>query len=194
MSITAYGRFFSWEDSIYFPDWKKDAEQKYIRILGHKMPQRLGYKDPETEPEDEFTTCSGVYLLHDENREIVYVGQAKSFAARLVAHTGDHLRGRWVSYSWFATTEPTNPKTMKTVSKNDVDDNEDQHVPGELSLDMLEAVLRTAIEPKLNLQGGRWGNVPLYAQSVEYEFMYLREVFEETRKLKRQLKKLRKNE
>lgn len=192
MTITAYGRFFSWEDSIYYPKHDKKSEDEFIRILGHKLKNRLGYRAPTSDPDDEFTRSSGIYLLHDENREIVYVGQAVNLAARLTAHTGDHLRGRWQSYSWFATTPSTKPYDCEPIATDNIDDGGDQSLSGTLSLDLIEAILRTAIEPKLNLQGGRWGSVPIYAQSIEYEWMYLRETFEQNKELTKQLRKMRK--
>jgi len=193
LGITAYGQFFSWEDSLFYPGHDDESNEQYIRILAHEKKSRLAYKKPDTPPEVEFTKSSGVYLLHGENRETVYVGQAKHFGKRLKAHTGDHLRNRWFSYSFFATTPPDAPNIANRVNPSEVEAGEGQHVDASLSLDMLEAILRTAMEPKLNLQSGRWGEISLYAQSVEYEFMYVREVWEQNERLLKKIKKLRKS-
>lgn len=189
MAIAAYGKRFSWEDSLFYHGYKKDKEESFVRILGHALPA-LRYRDPTTTPEFDFSFCSGVYLLHAPNGETVYVGQAKQLASRLIAHTGDHLRERWTHYSWFATSAGLDIAATEGVNVKDAEIEDASSTVATLSLNVLEAILRTAIEPRLNLQSGRWGNTPMYAQSLEYRFMYLREVYDQNKEIKKRLKKL----
>jgi len=190
MAITAFGRFFSWEDCLYFPGWKSGGDSNYLRILGHQKTKSASYRNPETKPEADFTRASGIYLLQNKEFQTVYVGQAKSLGARLQSHTGDHLRNRWTHFSFFAINIPADPATAEPIHSNEIENDDTVNLPGELSLNLLEAILRTSMEPILNLQGGRWGDVSEYAQSVEYEWIYRREIFEQNEKALKKLKKL----
>ncbi len=188
MSVRAFGKFFSWEETLFWQGWKNE-EGKYARILGHEL-SRQAYKDPVRQAEVEFSTAPGIYLLHDQFGKTIYVGQAKRLAARLITHSGDHLRNRWTHYSWFATEQGNTPNESYGIGKENAELENAEDNADTLSLNILEAVLRTAMEPRLNLQGGRWERAKQYAQSVEYEFVYLREVYDEVRSLKKKNKKV----
>ena len=189
MAIVAYGKRFSWEDSLFYHGYKHDDIENHIRILGHKS-NGLRFRAPDTAPEADFTRSSGVYLLHAPDGEIVYVGQAKQLGSRLIAHSGDHLRDRWTHYSWFATSAGLTVSESNDVGSLHIEHVDAHNPQPSLSLDTLEAILRTTIEPRYNLQSGRWRGVPQFAQSVEYRFMYLREVYEQNKRIKKLIKKM----
>jgi len=112
----------------------------------------------------DFREQIGVYVLYDEARRPIYVGQAgqgnQRLFIRLRSHTRDHLAHRWQYFSWFG---------LLTVNKN-----------GELSgwsapskrvsgtirsmLNEIEGVLIAATEPAFNKQGARFRGIPRYRQ------------------------------
>ena len=176
MTIKAFGKFYSWEDSLFFPGYEEGGHN--IRVLGHTLPGGTRYRSPTSHPEREFTHSAAVYLLHQTFEQVLYVGQAKELGKRLVSHSGDHLRGRWSYYSWFSIDAGSDPAASRPVRTDDAEAEEADDRRPALSLNQLEAILRTACEPPLNLQGGRWDGALLYAQSLEYRYVYLREVWE----------------
>lgn len=57
------------------------------------------------ESDADFRNQIGIYVLYDENREAIYVGQAGRGNSRLFDRLRQHSRGpmrdRWTAFSWF---------------------------------------------------------------------------------------------
>ena len=109
----------------------------------------------------DFRDQIAVYVLCQEFRPI-YVGQTGTGNARLFrrlrAHRKDHLRGRWDSFCWFGVIPVTGRSRRLKRSyriKPDLND----------VLNHIEAILIAVLEPKLNLQRGRFGSAEHYLQA-----------------------------
>lgn len=107
-----------------------------------------------TDDEVDFREQSGVYILY-ANYNVVYVGQAgngnQKLFDRLKQHTRDHLAGRWEQFSWFGT------RWVKQNGELSAEAEGAHSTRGEV-LNHIEAILIHTSEPKLNRQGGRFGN------------------------------------
>lgn len=123
----------------------------------------LGYRT-NSEGEIDFRNQRGVYVLYDDNFELLYVGQAgygyKRLYDRLHTHRYDHLGERWSRFSWFGIDPVQGRKgarelieqgDLKPPSINDI-------------LNHMEAILIASAEPRLNLQSGRFGDAEYYYQ------------------------------
>jgi hypothetical protein len=117
-------------------------------VKGHLQ----GYVSPQSNIID-FREQIGVYVLYDKDFMPVYVGQAGNGNAKLFArlkqHETDHLWNRWQSFSWYG---------IRGVNQNgslSANDNARKMFKsnGKGLLDEFEAILITALEPKLNKQG-----------------------------------------
>jgi hypothetical protein len=106
----------------------------------------------------------GVYVLYDEARRPVYVGQAGNGNAglfkRLRSHRRDGLALRWQYLSWFG---------LLTVNKNGTLSGWDaptKRVSGTINsmLNEIEGVLIAATEPAFNKQGARFRGIARYRQ------------------------------
>lgn len=135
---------------------------------GPTRPKLLGRQKEKSDQVD-FSDQIGVYLLHDR-REVVYVGQSNeekkhsSIGQRLRHHTRDRLTSRWDRFSWFG----LNPvdKSVEQTTWN---------VASGSSLttaiiDVMEAVLIEAMEPRQNRQGGRYFDGLEFMQVVDPKF------------------------
>ncbi len=92
---------------------------------------------------------AGVYLLYDEHRVVVYVGQAtKSIGKRLAQHTLDRLTGRWQRFSWFGIRPVTEDGMLGSVAAGTI-------TPERL-ISTLEALLIEALEPRQNRAGSSY--------------------------------------
>lgn len=102
-----------------------------------------------------FNEQIGIYVLYNENKEILYVGQAGNGAAnllsRLKTHNRDHLEGWWTYFSWFGLIGLSAKGCLLKFSK------ESFHADKDKLLDSLEGILIAAINPKLNKQGEKLG-------------------------------------
>lgn len=86
-----------------------------------------------------------MYLLHDRDRTI-YVGRAAdALFARLKAHTGDRLSGRWDRFSWFG---------LRGVHEDGSLSAPATAWNYEVVIETLEALLIETIEPPLNRKRG----------------------------------------
>jgi hypothetical protein len=107
-----------------------------------------------------FRSQAGVYVLYD-NLVPVYVGETgigdRRLFNRLHDHRTDQLSGRWDSFSWFGI-YPVN-KVSRTVRVNV------QLKPkiGDV-LHHTAAILIAAMEPRLNLQRGKFKTAERYIQ------------------------------
>jgi hypothetical protein len=135
--------------------WGKPHSQGHLK--GIRAGNRTG------SPID-FREQQGVYVLYDGNFRPVYVGQAgasenKRLFNRLKEHRKDKLADRWELFSWFGIRRvlPKGKKLSSPVTRFTV--------APRIILDQIEAVLISATEPPLNLQGGRFGrDVKRYLQ------------------------------
>jgi hypothetical protein len=112
----------------------------------------------------DFRKQIGVYVLYDETRSPVYVGQAGQGNARLFNrlrnHQRDYLGNRWHYFSWFG---------LLSVNKNgrlSGHDNQWKHVTGTIrsTLNEIEGVLIAATEPRFNKQGAQFRGIARYRQ------------------------------
>jgi len=112
----------------------------------------------------DFREQIGVYVLYDEGRHPIYVGQAGQGNARLFkrlrSHKGDHLADRWRYFSWFG---------LLAVKKNKQLwgwDDKGKRVTGTIGslLDEIEGVLIAATEPRFNKQGAKFKGIHQYQQ------------------------------
>jgi hypothetical protein len=113
----------------------------------------------------DFREQIGVYVLYDETRRPIYVGQAGQGNARLFirlrTHTRDNLAHRWWYVSWFGLL----PVNRGSGRLNGWDD-PGKRVRGTLksTLNEIEGVLIAATEPAFNKQGARFRGIQRYRQ------------------------------
>jgi hypothetical protein len=106
----------------------------------------------------------GVYVLYDETRRPVYVGQAGQGNARLFnrlsTHTRDGLALRWQYFSWFGLLPVNRSGGLSGW------DAPDKGVRGTLrsTLNEIEGVLIAATEPAFNKQGAKFKGITRYRQ------------------------------
>ena len=145
--IKTYGLFWKTEN-VFWGRQNNPGE-----LLGVKT------KSNRARPVD-FKSQQGIYALYS-NYELVYVGQtgagSNRLFGRLKAHLTDHLAGRWDQFSWFGTRWVTNNHILSA-------DNMAIHEKTVSALNKLEAMSIAIAKPKLNLQGGRWGDAKQYFQ------------------------------
>jgi hypothetical protein len=112
----------------------------------------------------DFRDQSGVYVLYDEARRLIYVGQAGQGHARLFkrlqAHTHDYLAHRWEYFSWFGLLKVTKPGGLSAL------DHKSKRLTGTIgsTLNEIEGVLIAATEPPFNKQGARFRGISRYRQ------------------------------
>lgn len=155
--------------------WHADHIQWGSRGKGNQG-KLLGYRSVRAGPID-FRKQRGVYALYDDNYQLLYVGQAgygnKRLYDRLDNHMTDHLAERWQRFSWFGI-DPVKKvgKSLALVQTEPVTP-QVNHV-----LNHLEAILIAAAEPRLNRQGGKFGEAQQFQQwevdEVESEEIVLR--------------------
>ena len=126
-------------------------------------PNLLGQQSKNSDEVD-FSDQIGVYLLYDR-REIVYVGQSNedrkhsSIGQRLKLHTKNRLRSRWDRFSWFG----LNPVGKRAANQPLGNGNGGgQSGATKAIIDVMEAVLIEAIEPRQNRRQGD------YFRGLEY--------------------------
>lgn len=113
----------------------------------------------------EFRDQIGVYVLYDEGRRPIYVGQAGQGNARLFVrlrtHTRDHLAHRWHYVSWFGLLS-----VNRGSGRLSLHDDPAKKVRGTLrsTLNEIEGVLIAATEPAFNKQGARFRGIARYRQ------------------------------
>lgn len=112
----------------------------------------------------DFREQIGVYVLYDEARRPIYVGQAGQGNARLFrrlrAHRRDGLAHRWQYFSWFGL---LNVKKNGQLSGRD---NRAKRVTGTIgsTLNEIEGVLIAATEPPFNKQGAKFKGIIRFRQ------------------------------
>lgn len=121
----------------------------------------------------QFRDQIGVYVLYDEGRRPIYVGQAGQGNARLFdrlrTHRRDSLAHRWHYFSWFG---------LLSVNKSGQLSGWDaplKRVSGTIksTLNEIEGVLIAATEPAFNKQGARFRGIARYRQVPNAEADYI---------------------
>lgn len=112
----------------------------------------------------DFREQIGVYVLYDEARRPVYVGQAGQGNARLFirlrTHRQDSLAHRWQYFSWFGLLSVNKSGRLSRW------DHSGKRVSGTIksTLDEIEGVLIAATEPAFNKQGAKFKGIARYRQ------------------------------
>jgi len=113
----------------------------------------------------DFRKQIGIYILYNDEKA-VYVGQAGSgnhdLYSRLKQHRTDHLADRWNKFSWFGVRKVNKDGTL---SKAEGDLN--RNLKATEILNLIEGLMINVIDPPLNKQGARWGNIDQYYQLSE---------------------------
>jgi len=126
---------------------------EHDKVRWNKKPSLLGYSSKSNHYC--FDDQIGIYVLYNENKEILYVGQAgngnATLFSRLKKHNSDHLEGWWTYFSWFGLLGTNKKGSLLKWSKNNF------HADKGKLLDSLEGILIAAINPKLNKQGEKLG-------------------------------------
>lgn len=144
----------------------------------------LGALRPNAEESDaDFRNQIGIYVLYDENREAVYVGQAGRGNNRLFDRLRQHSRGpmrdRWTSFSWFGFLDVGDDGYL--IERDEASIPAHPHTD---ALDQFEAVLLQVIEPRLAKRGPNWNGTREYFQFVEEEATTLDHLWEELQELR----------
>ncbi len=126
--------------------WERD------RVNWAGKPRLLGRSHPKADRVN-LAGQHGVYLLYDELRVAVYVGQAtkQSIWQRLAQHTSDRLAGRWQRFSWFGIRPVAEDGQLQSVAVGTI-------TPQRLT-STLEALLIEALEPRQNRAGSSYSGV-----------------------------------
>jgi hypothetical protein len=169
-TIRNFGHY--WSRDLIDWGWKSSAGS----LLG-------ALKTNAEESGADFRRQIGVYVLYDENREAVYVGQAGRGNSRLFERLRQHSRGpmgdRWTAFSWFG--------FLDVGQDGYLIEREDGAIPSHAhtdALDQFEAILLQVMEPRLTKRGPNWNGTTEYFQFVEEEETTLDHVWEELQELK----------
>jgi hypothetical protein len=145
--------------------WRRD------QVLWSGRP-RLWGRQSEGASDVDFSEQVGVYLLHDRDRTI-YVGRATdTLFARLKAHNGDRLSGRWDRFSWFG---------LRGVQEDGTLGDPATAWTHNVVIETLEALLIETVEPPLNRKRGDNLAAVEFLQVVDpaIEDRKLKEMFED---------------
>ena len=121
--------------------WQRD------RVHWASKPRLFGRTHPKADRVD-LADQQGVYLLHDENGVVVYVGKAANIGQRLTKHTSDRLTGRWQRFSWFGIRPVAANGKLGSVATGTI-------TPTQL-INTLEALLIEVLEPRQNRAGSSY--------------------------------------
>ena len=122
-------------------------------LLGRRSGKKIDFREQ-----------IGVYVLYDEGRRPVYVGQAGQGNARLFrrlrAHRRDALAERWHYFSWFGLLPVNQSGSLSGW------DAPSKRASGTIksTLNEIEGVLIAATEPAFNKQGARFKGIARYRQ------------------------------
>ena len=141
-------------------------ERKYIYRGSGSNPGHL--KGSHGGLKADFCEQIGVYVLYDQNQNIVYVGQAGNGNATLFTRLKNHMDGalwnRWEYFTWIG---------FRDVNKDGSLSNK-QDAKSQVSgfkytdaLNEIEGILIEVIEPKLNKQGGKLKSAKEFYQTID---------------------------
>jgi hypothetical protein len=152
LAIKNFGHFWSREKVF----WGRP------RTEGHLKGLLRGSKKSEVN----FREQIGIYALFDSDREIVYIGEAgignKRLFDRLKDHRTNHLRDRWVYFSWFGLRDYN--ATTDALWGHDKPETWIREKRNRDALHETESVLIQLIEPRLNKQGAKWTGTSEFLQ------------------------------
>ena len=119
------------------------------RVNWSGTPRLFGRANPKADRVN-LAGQRGVYLLYDEQRVVVYVGQAtkQPIWLRLAQHTSDRLTARWKWFSWFGIRPVSEDGELRSVETGTI-------TPKRL-ISTLEALLIEALEPRQNKAGSSY--------------------------------------
>jgi hypothetical protein len=148
-------------------NWGFQWQRQYIfRGAGSNAGHLKGYASGLAEAD--FREQIGVYILHDRDLRIVYVGQAGNGNAtlfnRLKNHLDGRLAGRWDYFTWFGFLKVNIDGTLSDVA--DVKSRVSGFTYSE-ALDQVEGILIETIEPSLNKQAGQLKDAREYTQLID---------------------------
>lgn|SRR5574344_134964 len=148
-----------------------------------------GYKKQKKSEECNFQDQIGIYVLYNEDKEILYVGQAgngnSTLFSRLKAHNNrDHLVGWWEFFSWFGLIPITKNGRINAKEHNAFIADKSK------TLDSLEGVLIAAINPKMNKQGEKLGDK--YIQIDAFSHIDFNGISKQISGLQKQIQELKK--
>lgn len=140
-------------------------ERRFISLgIGRQKGHLKGCRATDTV---DFREQIGVYVLYSPLLMPIYVGQAGNGQAtlfsRLSRHTKDHLKKRWLYFSWFGLRAIEANGKLSPLPKN----SRVTQATKESLLNEFEAILMTVLEPTLNKQGPRWIQVHEYQQVID---------------------------
>ena len=136
--------------------WTREKVEWGSRGKGNegRLSGKLGTLKSSSEVD--FREQIGIYVLYEPGFSPVYIGQAgmgnSRLFQRLKNHMNDHLRDRWVAFSWFGFREVNqdcslsdkhNPEASTSIKYSD-------------ALGEIEGILIQVLEPRLNRQGPKW--------------------------------------
>ena len=123
--------------------WERD------RVNWAGKPRLFGRSHPKADRVN-LAGQHGVYLLYDEYRVVVYVGQTakQSIWQRLAQHNSGRLTGRWQRFSWFGIRPVAADGKLGDVATGTI-------TPERL-IRTLEALLIEALEPRQNRAGSSY--------------------------------------
>lgn len=119
-------------------------------------------RDARRQAPVDFRDQAGIYVLYDESRVPLWIGQATGLYDRLQQHRNDHLWNRWTYFTWFGFRRVNANGTLALSNRL----NWRVHGTAATARDEIEAVLIQVLEPRLNRQGSRWGETAEYLQYV----------------------------
>jgi hypothetical protein len=185
LAIANYGRFWR-RDSIHWGG-------------GNSNPGHLkGFLKSKKSTIVDFREQIGIYVLFDEQKRSVYVGQAgiaeSRLFKRLVAHRSDHLRDRWVYFSWFGLRRK-NVDSDKLTNHQQPDSKVSGNGTLKDALHEIEAVLISVVEPNLNKRNSNWKGSLEYLQYLDPKLsiepaVILRNLDKKLDSIEKKLKKL----
>jgi hypothetical protein len=137
-------------------DWGKPGARG--ALWGISAQRRRG--DPV-----DFKTQTGIYVLYDEQRVPIWIGQASMIMKRLSDHRRDHLRSRWKYFTWFGFRGVNLDGALRHSNRLD------WGLKGNVgdARNEIEAVLIQVLEPRLNRRGPNWIDSAEYLQWDEGE-------------------------
>lgn len=154
-----------------------------------KKPSLKGYAPKHRECC--FDDQIGIYVLYDENKEVLYAGQAgrgdsTTLLTRLKNHNSDGTEGWWKYFSWFGLKGLNRDGTLSKWSTRKFHSSKDK------TLDSLEGILIAAINPKMNKQGEKLGIRFKQCEFQGENQTNLKKMLEEIKSVKIELKNLKK--
>jgi len=132
-------------------DWGRQKVKG--KLLGIRADQRRV-------PPVDFRNQTGIYVLYDEQKVPIWIGQAKVLFARLRDHKRDHLWNRWTYFTWFGFRKVNDDGKLGLSSRL----NWNLKGSAAQARDEIEAVLIQVLEPRLNRKGSNWKDTHEYLQ------------------------------